>query len=93
LSTSLASLIAERATEERLPLELAASGFRDVTRLADSPYSIWRDICLTNSENIQFALEALIQKLESMKLHLADRELEREFQKASRLRDKLREIS
>jgi prephenate dehydrogenase len=93
LSTSLASLIAERAAEERLPLELAASGFRDVTRLADSPYSIWRDICLTNSENIQSALEALIQKLESMKLHLADRELEREFQQASRLRDKLREIS
>jgi hypothetical protein len=39
------------------------------------------------------ALEALIQKLESMKLHLSDRELEREFQQASRLRDKLREIS
>jgi prephenate dehydrogenase len=64
-----------------------------MTRLADSPYSIWRDICLTNSENIQVALEALIQKLESMKLHLADRELEREFRQASRLRDKLREIS
>ncbi len=93
LSSSLASLIADQGAEGRLPLELAASGFRDMTRLAESPYSIWRDICLTNIENLQMALEALIQKLESMKLHLSDRELEREFQQASRLRDKLREIS
>lgn len=93
LSSSLASLIADQGAEGGLPLELAASGFRDVTRLAESPYSIWRDICLTNIENLQMALEALIQKLESMKLHLSDRELEREFQQASRLRDKLREIT
>lgn len=93
LSSSLASLIADQGAEGRLPLELAASGFRDMTRLAESPYSVWRDICLTNIENLQMVLEALIQKLESMKLHLSDRELEREFQQASRLRDKLREIS
>jgi len=93
LSSSLASLVAERETEEKLPLEFAAAGFRDLTRLADSPYSIWRDICLTNTEYIQVALEGLIQKLESVKLHLSDRELEREFQQAARLRDKLRAIN
>ena len=92
VSSSLASLTEEQGADEKLPLELAASGFRDVTRLADSPYSIWRDICLTNAENIQIAIEALIQKLESMKLHLSDRELEREFQQAARLRDRLRGI-
>ena len=93
LSSGLASMIEESSAEGQLPLELAATGFRDVTRLADSPYSVWRDICLTNVENIQTALEALIQKLEAMKIHLGDRELEREFQQASHLRDKLREIS
>jgi prephenate dehydrogenase len=87
LSSGLASLMEEK---EDLPLELAASGFRDVTRLADSPYSVWRDICLTNTENIQRALDALIQKLEFIKDHLGDRELEREFLAAHRLRDKLR---
>jgi prephenate dehydrogenase len=90
LSSGLASLMEEK---EDLPLELAASGFRDVTRLADSPYSVWRDICLTNTENIQMALDALIQKLEFIKDHLGDRELEREFLAAHRLRDKLRELS
>ena len=93
LSSGLASLIEEKHTAEDLSLELAASGFRDVTRLADSPYSVWRDICLTNTENIQMALDALIQKLESIKDHLGDRELEREFLAAHRLRDKLREMS
>jgi prephenate dehydrogenase len=92
LSSGLASLVVEESTEERLPLELAAAGFRDVTRLAESPYAVWRDICLTNVENIQRALEALIEKLDSMKLHLSDRELEREFKQASKLRERLRKL-
>lgn len=90
LSSGLASLIEEKHSAETLGLELAATGFRDVTRLADSPYSVWRDICLTNSENIRTALDALIQKLEFLKDHLRDREMEREFLAAHKLRDKLR---
>jgi prephenate dehydrogenase len=93
LSSGLASLIEEKHRAGNLPLEVAASGFRDVTRLADSPYSVWRDICLTNTANIQMALDALIQKLESLKVHLGDRELEREFLAAHQLRDKLREMN
>jgi prephenate dehydrogenase len=91
VSTGLAGVIAEQGAEDFLPLELAASGFRDVTRLAESPYNLWRDICLTNIENIQSALESLIEKLEAMKLHLSDRELERDFRQALKLREKLRE--
>ncbi|MGD0697843.1 MAG: prephenate dehydrogenase/arogenate dehydrogenase family protein [Terriglobia bacterium] len=91
VSTGLASLIAEQGAEDFLPTEMAASGFRDVTRLAESPYDVWRDICLTNIEDIQSALEALIDKLEHMKLHLTDRELQREFKQALSLRERLRE--
>lgn len=93
LSTGLASLIAGQGAEDFLPIELAASGFRDVTRLAESPYNVWRDICLTNIENIQSALESLIEKLDSMKVHLSDRELERDFKQALKLRQKLRDLS
>ena len=93
LSSGLASLMEEKHTAGALPLEVAASGFRDVTRLADSPYSVWRDICMTNTENIQTALEALIQKLELIKTRLCDRELEREFFAAHRLRDRLRQTN
>ena len=90
VSSGLASLIAEENRKSQLPVELAASGFRDVTRLAESPYSVWRDICLTNLENIQLALEALIEKVAFMKRHLGDSELEREFQQAAKLREELK---
>jgi prephenate dehydrogenase len=91
VSSGLASLVAEESAEKFLPLELAGSGFRDMTRLAESPYGLWRDICLTNIENIQAALESLIQKLESIKVHLSDRQLEREFKQALKLRERLRD--
>ena len=48
---------------------------------------------LTNTENIEIVVDALIQKLSSSKVHLGDRELEREFLAAHRLRDKLREMN
>jgi prephenate dehydrogenase len=35
---------------------LAATGWRDMTRLAGSAWSVWRDICLTNQPNISNAL-------------------------------------
>ncbi len=86
LETGLASLIGERTASDFIPLEFAAAGFRDATRLADSPYSVWRDICATNTENIQEALELAIRKLESIKNHLKSQELEREFEAAHELR-------
>jgi prephenate dehydrogenase len=92
VSTGLSSLIAEQSSEDFLPLELSASGFRDITRLAESSYTVWRDICLTNIENIQSALESLIEKLETLKAHLSDRELEREFKQAMKLRQKLHKL-
>jgi len=91
LSTGLAGLVAEKAGHGNLPLELAGPGFRDLTRLAESPYSMWRDICLTNSENIRAALDAMIQKLDTIKTHLSTRELESEFEQARKLREKLRQ--
>ena len=91
LSTGLAGMVGEKTGQKSLPLELAGSGFRDLTRLADSPYSMWRDICLTNSENIRAALDAMIEKLDRIKTHLSTRELENEFDQARKLRERLRE--
>ena len=90
VSTGLASLIAEQSAHDFLPLEFAGPGFRDVTRLAESPYTVWRDICLTNGENIRSALGALIQKLQRMETDLNDGGLERDFNEGSRLREKSR---
>jgi prephenate dehydrogenase len=87
VSTGLASLIAEQSGEKSVSLDFAGPGFRDITRLAESPYPVWRDICVTNDDNIRAALDLLVQKLERIKLHLSDGELEREFKQALRTRE------
>ena len=82
LSTALASAVWDETDDDGLPVSLAGNGFRDMTRLAASPYEAWRDICLTNGENIGRALERLEQKLERLRTHLRSRELAEEFEKA-----------
>jgi prephenate dehydrogenase len=56
-------VVADRELAQRL----AANGWRDMTRLAGSSWSVWRDICLTNQPNISRALGALITELQSLK--------------------------
>jgi prephenate dehydrogenase len=92
MATSLASIVADGDRSRSLPLDLAAAGFRDMTRLAESPYVIWRDVCLTNRENLSEALDALIRKLEEIKDELADERLEQEFRQALELRERWRKV-
>ncbi|MBA7497692.1 Cyclohexadienyl dehydrogenase [subsurface metagenome] len=66
-------------------------GFKDMTRIASSPYKIWEDICETNKENI---LE-MIQKFRNYlgviedKLKNNPSSLKEKFQKASKLRESI----
>ena len=52
LSTGLASVVARDVERGDLPLDFSASGFRDMTRLAESRFELWKDISATNRENI-----------------------------------------
>lgn len=70
-ASALASLLgAERdgeVADRELAQRLAANGWRDMTRLGASAWSVWRDICLTNQPNISNALGSLIAELQSLK--------------------------
>ncbi|MGH9698134.1 MAG: prephenate dehydrogenase [Candidatus Acidiferrales bacterium] len=79
LSVALARVVEDETDETGLPLALAGSGLRDALRLAASPYAVWRDICLTNNDNISHALDRLAQSIEYLRTHLRSRELEQEF--------------
>ena len=93
LSVALGALLNHQTDEKTgLPLALAGPGLRDALRLAGSPYSIWRDICLTNREQIDSALESMIQQLDHLRTHLQDRALEDEFEAANELYKKLRAL-
>lgn len=89
LSTALASAVWDETDEDGLPIRIAGAGFRSMTRLAASPYEIWRDIGLTNADNIGRALERLGQKLERIRTALTARELEEEFRKAQEIHERL----
>ncbi|MFL6257533.1 MAG: prephenate dehydrogenase [Pyrinomonadaceae bacterium] len=62
VSCALAATVAEGTDEVELSA-LAGPGYRDMTRLAASPWGIWRDILATNSAEVADALDALISKL------------------------------
>jgi len=85
LSIALARVVQDETDETGLPLSLAGRGLRDVLRLAGSPYSVWRDICLTNADNISRALDRLAQAIDHLRTRLASKELETEFAAANEL--------
>ena len=53
-------------------LSLAGPGFRDFTRIAASDPHVWRDILLSNREEILKQSEAFRQALEQMERHMRD---------------------
>jgi len=93
IAVSLISTIGELALlgNNNNYFKAVGNGFRDMTRIASSPYKIWEDICETNQENI---LE-MIQKFRNYlgviedKLKNNPSSLKEEFQKASKLRESI----
>ena len=90
VSVALAGVVQDETDETGLPLSLAGSGLHDTLRLAGSPYSVWRDIFLTNRENVSRALDRLAQAVDHLRAQLASKELEKEFQTANELYKLLR---
>ena len=62
ISTALAATVKSQSHANAL-LTIAGPGYRDMTRLAASPWSMWRDILATNPAPITLALSAMVQKL------------------------------
>jgi prephenate dehydrogenase len=57
-----------------------------MTRLGSSPYSMWRDVALTNTDAVAAALQALEQRLAHLRENLRTPELRDEFELANRFR-------
>jgi prephenate dehydrogenase len=70
-------------------LNLAAGGFRDMTRIAAAPYSIWKDILHTNKEQIQPLISTLRAMLSTMESQLMEDRLDSAFDDAAALRGSL----
>lgn len=90
LSTALAALLEETfAADPVRREEIAAIGgraLRETTRLGASPYSMWRDIALSNTEPIAATLHALEQRIAHVRENLRTPELKEEFRLANEFR-------
>src|SRR5664280_2235672 len=62
-AATLMALAADLGEEHAALLQLAAGGFRDMTRIAAGQPSIWPDICDDNAEAIVTTLDLLIDAL------------------------------
>ncbi len=90
LSTALAALLQDTFSHD--PEGMAAlqaiggRALRETTRLGASPYSMWRDVALTNTGNVAATLLALEQRLAHLRENLRTPELREEFATANRFR-------
>jgi prephenate dehydrogenase len=90
VALALARVVQDETDETGLPVSLAGPGLHDMLRLAGSPYGVWRDILLTNRDNVSRALDRVAQGVDHLRSHLASKELEQEFQSANELYKLLR---
>ena len=86
ISTALAATLVDEYGAEAPLLEAGGRALREMTRISSSPYSWWRDVALTNKNNLQDALLKLEQELAHIRENLDSRELAAEFEKAHLLR-------
>ncbi|MCC8027764.1 MAG: prephenate dehydrogenase [Clostridium sp.] len=63
VASSLVNLVRDRDTEAGTMKQVAAGGFKDITRIASSSPEMWEQICMTNVEPIAEILEAYIASL------------------------------
>ena len=83
VSIALARVIADETDETGLPASLAGNGLRDMLRVAGSHYEMWRDICLTNADNLSRSLDRAAQAIDFLRTHLKSWELADEFRVAN----------
>ncbi len=84
IATALACSLREEFGDDEALTQIGGRALREMTRIARSPYSMWRDIALTNTENIEDALLRFEQQLAHLRENLRGPELREMFDRAKR---------
>jgi prephenate dehydrogenase len=86
ISTALASALVEEFGADAPVLPAGGRALQEMTRISASPYSMWRDIAISNKKNLEDALWKVEQRLAHIRENLATRQLADEFEQAHELR-------
>jgi prephenate dehydrogenase len=71
VAASLMNQASDAAEDDTALLQLAAGGFRDMTRIAAGQPGIWPDVCVENAAAILEALDALTEQLSDVRKALS----------------------
>ena len=92
LSTALSAVLRDTFAGDpggrALMQAIGGRALRETTRLGASPYIMWRDVALTNTEPLAATLLALEQRLAHMRESLRSPELREEFRLANLFRNR-----
>ena len=84
ISTALTSVLHEELGDDETVTQIGGRALREMTRIAHSPYSMWRDIALTNSENIEDVMLRFEQQMTHLRENLRGPALRELFESANR---------
>lgn len=88
MSTALAAALVEEFGADAPVLPAGGRALQEMTRISASPYSMWRDVAISNKKNLEDALLKVEQRLAHIRENLATRELAVEFERAHALKKK-----
>jgi len=86
ISTALAAELVEEFGDDAPLLAAGGRALQEMTRISASPYSMWRDVAISNQGNLEDALFKLEQRLAHIRENLTTRQLAEEFERAHQLR-------
>lgn len=84
ISTAFATVLRDEFGDDEAVVQVGGRALREMTRIAHSPYSMWRDIALTNSANIEETILRFEQQLTYLRENLRGPALRELFESANR---------
>jgi len=84
ISTAFATILRDELGDDEMVTQIGGRALREMTRIAHSPYSMWRDIALTNSQNIEEVLLRFEQQLTYLRENLRGPGLRELFESANK---------
>jgi|SRR5271165_376596 len=84
ISTALTSVLHEELGDDETVMQIGGRALREMTRIAQSPYSMWRDIALTNGDNIEDVMLRFEQQMTHLRENLRGPGLREMFERANR---------
>ncbi len=92
IASALVNLVEQSDDVHGTMKQIAAGGFKDITRIASSSPVMWEEICLSNREKLLLMLDAYQKSLSEIRARIAAADapgINRFFQSAKNYRDSL----